>query len=275
MRLTVVGAGLIGASVGRAARARGLAEVVAVEPDAAAADAARAIGAADRVVADLATGIDGADLIVLAAPPSAIVALLEPVGRLRGPDSVVTDVGSVKVPIAAAAAGLSWFVPGHPMAGGERHGPSASQPDLFVGAAWPLTPTDATDPAALARVSEFVAALGARPMVLTPDAHDRAVAVTSHLPHALAFALYAVARRRAEGGDDALFALAAGGFHSATRVAASSPELWRDICLSNRREVLSAARDLAREFSALLDALEAGDSAATLAAFEAGHRRDG
>lgn len=273
MRLAIVGAGLIGASIGRAARARGVAgEVVAVEPDPDAAAAARAVGAADRVTPDLAAGIEGADLIVLASPPAAILGLLAPLRTMRPPGAVVTDVGSVKGPIAAAGGDLPWFVPGHPMAGSERHGAGASQPDLFVNAAWPLTPTAGTDPVAAARVGAFVAALGARPMVLSPEAHDRAVAVTSHLPHAMAFALYAVALRRAAAGDDALFALAAGGFHSATRVAASSPALWRDICLTNAREVLTAAREFTRELEGILDALERGDGDGLAASLKRGHR---
>ena len=275
MRLTVVGAGLIGASIGRSARARGVAdEVVAVEPDAAAASAAREVGAADRVVRELAAGVDGADLIVLAAPPGAIVRLLPAVASIRPAGAIVTDVGSVKGPIAAAAADLPWFVPGHPMAGSERHGAAASLADLFVGATWPLTPTERTDPAALERVTAFVAGLGARPQVMTPEAHDRAVAVTSHLPHAMAFALYAIARQRASAGDDALFALAAGGFHSATRVAASSPALWRDICMANRQETVSAARAFAQALGGIVGALERGDDIALLKCLEAGHRAD-
>lgn len=272
-RLCVVGVGLIGASVGLAARRFGAADaIVGVETGTEAADAAVAAGAVDAAGADLAVGIADADCVVLAVPPPQIVALLPRIAALRPENCVVTDTGSTKAAIAAAGAAYPWFVPGHPMAGGERHGPAAGRADLFVGASWPLTPTDATDPDALDRIRAFVEALGAQPFLLDPLAHDRAVALTSHLPHLLAYALQRVAHDRVAAGETHLPRLIAGGFHSATRVAASSPALWRDIALSNREPLRDAARELRGSLDALLEALDAADGDALHRLLLLGHR---
>ncbi len=274
MNLAIVGAGLIGGSIGRAARrARAADRIVAVEADPDRAAAVVAAGAADDATTDLEAGVRDADIVVLAVPVRQILALLPRLAALLAPNTIVTDVGSVKAPIARdGALHLGGrFVAGHPLAGRERHGIDAATADLFDGAAWALTPTPETAPDALEAVERFVAALGARPLLLDPERHDRIVAVTSHLPHLLAFALYEMAGERAAVDPD-LFALAAGGFHSTTRVAGSSPALWTDICRTNRTEVLAAARAFEAALGRAIAALERDDAGALHAAFTRGQR---
>jgi prephenate dehydrogenase len=192
-----------------------------------------------------------ADLIVLATPIPRILADLPRLAPLLSPGAVVTDVGSAKAQIARVgdeALPPGAWVPGHPMAGSERSGVEASEAGLFEGAVWALTPTGHTGGVALSRVRDLAEAVGARTVSLSPDAHDEAVAVTSHLPHVLAYALAAVAGERARTNPH-LFDLAAGSFASATRVAQSSPELWQGIAQTNR----AALADVLRELRAQLD----------------------
>jgi prephenate dehydrogenase len=156
------------------------------------------------------------------------------------------------------------------MAGSERSGVEAADPDLFEGAVWALTPTESTDPGALARVRALAEAVGARARTLSPDEHDRAVAITSHLPHVLAYALSALAAAEAEQ-NPSLYALAAGSFASATRVAASPPELWRDVALTNREALAAALRAYRADLDRVLAALGSGDADTLRARFEAGY----
>jgi prephenate dehydrogenase len=253
-RLTIVGLGLLGGSAAMAARKRGLVrEVVAVGRRADRLAAALHDGVADRATTDLADGVRGADLILLATPVTALQGLLAEVWRLAEADALVTDVGSTKASIVRAAEELARsrplaFVGGHPMAGSEQSGYAAARPDLFEGALVILTPTERTDPAAVKRVSEFWEAVGGRVAFLEPDAHDRAIAAVSHLPHLVAFALVdAVARL-----DAGALGLGGRGFADTTRIAASDPEVWRDIFATNRKALAEALGT----FRAALDELE-------------------
>ena len=224
-------------------------------------------GALDRVTTDLAEGVAGADRILLAAPVLANETLLPRVWRAASPGAVLTDVGSTKRGIVAAADRLAagrpevHFVGSHPMAGSERSGYAVARVDLFRGATVVVTPTESSDAAAAKGVGEFWAALGARVVVLEPAAHDRAVAAISHLPHVAAWALVdAVARFE----PDAL-SIAARGFKDTTRIAASDPEVWREILLDNREAVrgsLAAFRGALDDLEALI---ESGDGVALTA----------
>lgn len=272
-RLAIVGVGLIGGSVGLAAKAAGLvSEVIAVDANPAAGAGALEVGAADRATTDLREGLRAADLIVLAIPVPAVLSLLPQLPDLIAPHAIVTDVGSVKGPIAEAGQAVlgSRFIPGHPMAGSERHGIYAARATLFQNATWVVTPSPDTSAAAVEKICEFVAGLEARPLLLTPEDHDRAVSLTSHLPHVLAYSLYAQAR--AEGPESPVWQLAAGGFHSATRVAASSPEMWAGICLANREAVLASLRRFIERLGAVATVLEAGDRDAIAGVFRDGFR---
>ncbi|MEX2148225.1 MAG: prephenate dehydrogenase/arogenate dehydrogenase family protein [Candidatus Rokuibacteriota bacterium] len=263
-RLAIVGVGLLGGSVARAARARGLAgHITGIGRDRERLAPARKDGTLDAVTTDVAEGVRAADLVVLAATVLANDGLLAQVWQAAPPGAVVTDVGSTKRGIVAAAARLGGrprarFVGSHPMAGSERSGYAIARADLFDGAIVIVTPTEATDPEAVKTVVGFWEAAGARVATMDPDAHDRAVAAISHLPHVVAWALVdAVARF-----EPAAMEVAARGFKDTTRIAASDPLVWKEILLANREAVVASLR----AFRAALDDLErqiaAGDGAA-------------
>lgn len=239
----LVGTGLLGASLGLALRRRGLAVTVTGwdrSPQHLA--EARRLGAiaADRPQPDA----TGADLVVVATPVGAMPAMLTQLSGTLAPGTIVTDVGSTKADVVAAAASLPaevTFVGGHPMAGRAVSGPAAADADLFAGRRWVLCPAghSPAEQAAVARLTALVRALGAEPVLRTPLEHDRQVATVSHLPQLLSSAL-ALAAETTLAEDPAGFELAATGWQDMTRLAGSSPDMWRDICLSNR-EALSAA----------------------------------
>ena len=267
-RLAIVGVGLLGGSVAKAVRAHGLArEIVGVGRDLARLAPALGDGALDRATTDVAEGVAGADRVLLAAPVLANETLLARVWQAAPAGALLTDVGSTKRGIVSAAERLAvgrphvHFVGSHPMAGSEKSGYAVARPDLFQGATVVVTPTEATDAAMAKGVAEFWAALGARVVVLDPATHDRAVAAISHLPHVAAWALVdAVARFE----PDAL-QIAARGFKDTTRIAASDPDVWREILVANREAVQASLA----AFRTALDDLErlvmTGDGAALTA----------
>lgn len=233
-RLAIVGVGLMGGSIARAARGRRVARtIVAVSRT-----PGRVAGVVDHATADLAEGTRDADLVVLCAPVGALPGLVREAWPRLPAGTVLTDVGSVKAAVVSAAescpprTGVA-FVGGHPMAGSERSGLQAADPDLFEGRLVLLTPTTQTPESAVARVTGFWEALGSHVRLIAPDAHDRAVAAVSHLPHLAAYALVAVA------SGDAL-AFAGRGFGDTTRIAASAEGLWADIFRGNREPLLAA-----------------------------------
>jgi prephenate dehydrogenase len=199
------------------------------------------------------------DLVVLAAPVAAIPEWLAHLGRI-GYSGVVTDVASTKAAVMAEAAAAltsgATFIGGHPMAGSERSGVAAADPDLFKGAYYVLTPADDADADAYRRLHRLVMSIGARVISLDAVAHDEAVAAISHVPHVAASALTNLAAQRAAGGSDVL-RLAAGGFKDMTRIAAGSPDLWTGICLDNEEAVVRGLDELGSqlsEFAALVRA---------------------
>jgi len=236
-RLCIVGVGLIGGSIGMGARQRGLAKhVVGTGRNAERLQMAMQKGAADEVTTSLQEGVTGADMVVVCTPVGLILPTVRLFQQWMAPHCVVTDVGSVKSALVATATELLGprFVGGHPMAGSEQAGVHNARADLFVGTTWAVTPIDGTSPEAVQRVTALAQGLGAQVITADPDEHDRAVALTSHLPHALALALMHVAE------STPYPQLIGGSFRDGTRVAASSPELWRDIFLHNREHVLWA-----------------------------------
>lgn len=274
MRVAIVGVGLIGGSLGMALRERRLAEtVVGVGRNADSLQKAVHLGAIDSFSTDFADGVQNADLVVLATPIGQILADIEKLPGLLSPGAIVTDVGSTKGEIS------EWgdrflrgaFVPGHPMAGGERSGVEAARANLFDEATWAITPTRHTNPDAANTVRHLAQAVGAQVITLSPQAHDEAVAATSHLPHVLAYALASVAGAQS-GSNPHVVDLAAGSFASGTRVAQSSPDLWREIALSNRAALAHAVRTCQAELSEVIVALDSGDGDAIQAAFMRGHR---
>jgi len=268
-RLAIVGVGLLGGSVAKAARAHAVArEIVGVGRDLGRLGPAVSDGALDRATTDVAEGVAGADLVVLGAPVLVNETLLAHVWGAAPAGAVVTDVGSTKRSIVGAADRLAagrpevQFVGSHPMAGSEQSGYGVARGDLFAGATVVVTPGDAGDARAVKGVSEFWAALGARVVTLDPDTHDRAVAAISHLPHVVAWALVdAVARFEPEA-----LAIAARGFKDTTRIAAADPDMWREILLDNREAVRGSVAAFRRALDDL-DALVAAGDAAALTAF--------
>jgi prephenate dehydrogenase len=268
-RLAIVGVGLLGGSAAKAARARGVArEIVGVGRDAGRLEAAWRDGVFDLITTDLAAGVRDADVVVLAAPVITILTLLEAVAKVSGPETIVTDVGSTKRAIVARAEALGRahplrFVGSHPMAGSEQSGYAHARVDLFDGATVIVTPGDASEPAAVKTIVALWEALGAgRVVTLAPDAHDRAVAAISHLPHLVAFALVDAVERFEPGAFD----VAARGFRDTTRIAAADPTMWEEIFLANR-EAMAASLAAFREALADLEHLVArGDRVALRAA---------
>ena len=257
-RVAVVGLGLLGGSVALAARQRGAArEVVGATRSAGARAEALASGAVDRVV-PLAEVGQGADLVVLATPVGAMAAMLRQMTPGLSAGTVLTDVGSVKVPLVETLPGLlppgCVYIGAHPMAGSHHRGMSHARADLFEGAVCVVTET--SDAAAEGRVVSFWEALGARVVRRTALQHDAEVAWVSHLPHVLAFAFAgSLAAAPAAAAE-----LAGGGFRDFTRIARSDAELWADILTANRKALAAPLGAAGARLEELARALEAGDA---------------
>ncbi|MBW3615098.1 MAG: prephenate dehydrogenase/arogenate dehydrogenase family protein [Actinobacteria bacterium] len=256
-RAAVIGTGLMGGSIGMALRARGW-YVTGRDHDPARAELALSLGALDAVGSDPAAAIT-----FVATPVSAVAA--EAAGALST-TGVVTDVGSVKVPIVAAI-DHPRFVGGHPMAGSEQEGVQGADPTLFEGATWVLTPTASTDPEAYARVRSVVSSLGADVLAVPPQRHDELVAVVSHVPHLTAAALMTLA---ADGAEEhrTLLRLAAGGFRDMTRIAAGHPGIWPDICADNREAILGVLDRLIDTLAGLRTVVDEADRPTLLRTLE-------
>jgi prephenate dehydrogenase len=261
-QLAIVGVGLLGGSVAKAARLGGLARrIVGIGRDAGRLRPALDDGTLDLAVTDLDAGVREADFILLAAPVLTIEGLLERVWRAAPDGALITDVGSTKRNIVraaerfAATRSLS-FVGSHPLAGSEQAGYRVARADLFRGATVVVTPTEATELGALKKTTEFWEALGARVSSLDPETHDRTVAAISHLPHLIACALVDGAARV----EPSALELAARGFRDTTRIAAGDPDMWTEIFLANR-DALSATLEAFREALADLQrAIDAGQA---------------
>jgi len=271
--VAIVGVGLIGGSLGMALRERGLAaRVLGIVRREAAIEEALRVGAIDEGTVDLAR-VREAEVVVLAPPVLTIPPLVEAMAPHFRHGAIVTDVGSTK---GALMRELSALLPdhvdlvgGHPMAGSERGGVSASRADLFEGAVYVLTHSARTRPENVARLAALARALGATPVEMDADLHDDAVARISHLPHVVAAAL-AEATGAGPLPMETLRLLVAGGFKSTTRIASSPPEMWRDVCLTNRTAILSALADLETALGTLREAVEAADAGALYDAFARG-----
>ena len=272
-RLAVVGTGLIGASVGLAARRSGVPSVPGWDPDS---EYLAVAGERDAVepAPDLAAAVSGAELVVVAAPVGELPRTVREVLDLAPEGCTVTDVGSTKGPVCAAAGGDPRFVGGHPICGAETRGPDRASAELFDGATWFMTPTAATAPERLRLVHGLVTALGARPVAIGPDAHDRLVAVTSHLPHVLANVLLNQAGSSRVDGHDPLQA-AGGSLRDMTRIGGANPRIWVDIFLDNREALAGALAEQRRQIEQVERALAAGDAGflARWIGEASGHRR--
>ena len=267
-RLAIVGVGLLGGSVAQAARAAKLARtIVGVGRDRQRMAPALHDGTLDDATTDLAAGVRGADVVVIAAPVLVLEHLLEAVWPSLDGDVVVTDVGSTKANIVRVAERLSAtapraFVGSHPMAGSHRAGYAVARPDLFRDATVVVTPLETTDGRAVKRVTELWESLGARVVAMDPVAHDRAVAAISHLPHLVAMALVESVARDAPGAFD----VAGRGFKDTTRIAASDPQMWQEIFFANREALGTVLTAFRAALDDLVRLIDAGDADAVRAA---------
>ena len=264
-QLTIIGVGLIGGSLARALRAAGyVQEIVGVGRSLASLQQAVALGVVDRIETSLSRAAGEADMLVLASPVGAMPEVFAAIAPYLSANTVITDVGSVKGSISEAArvhlgAHFHRFVPGHPLAGRETSGAAASLPELFQGQRVILTPVAETDASALQAVDARWRAAGAEVVRMPVAEHDAILATTSHLPHLLAYALVdqlaqAPAARR-------VFDYIGNGFRDMTRIAASDPVMWRDICLANRTALLQAIVGYRGQLDKLAQAIENKDGA--------------
>ena len=241
-RLAVIGVGLIGGSTALALKRAGSVErVVGIGRGRANLERALELGVVDEIAADAASGVEGADAVVVAVPVGQFDGVLRAIAPRLDADVLVTDGGSTKqdvIAVARPALGGHWprFVPAHPIAGAEHSGVDAARADLYDGRNVVLTPVPETAQDAVDRAESLWKQCGARVARMSAAEHDGVFAAVSHLPHVLAYALVAMIAERADA--ERLFAFAAGGFRDFTRIASSSPEMWRDIALANRDALL-------------------------------------
>ena len=273
MKLALIGVGLIGGSFARAALAAGeVSDVIGFDTDSIALKNALALGVITEAAVSPAAAVTEADIVMLAVPVGAMRGVMRTIAPGLRADVVVTDVGSTKTDVLEAArvelgAAFARFVPGHPIAGRETHGVQASDARLFDGKLFIATPVDETAEDAVVRIEGIWRRLGCRVERMEAGEHDRVFAAVSHLPHLLAFALVAQIAR--EDDAERKLAKAGAGFRDFTRIAASSPAMWRDVCIANREALsveLAAYRSLLDELQAALDA---GDAASLEAVFSA------
>jgi prephenate dehydrogenase len=277
-KVVVCGVGLIGGSFALALKAAGaVREVVGLGRTRAPLKEAARLGVIDRIGGDWTEAAD-ADLILLAMPVGQMAPVMYALEPYLGSDTVITDGGSTKGDVVAAARAalgerIGQFVPGHPIAGAEKSGVAAASADLYRGKRVVLTPLPENTAASVARVRDAWQACAARVSELAPEEHDRVFAAVSHLPHLLAFAL--VHDLAVRPNADQLFGFAAGGFRDFTRIASSHPEMWRDICLANRAALLNELDAYMAELLRTRVLLAAADSAGMETMFAtASTRRD-
>lgn len=254
-RLCIIGIGLIGGSIARAAHVQGLCrEVVAYgrEKNLPNMRLAKQLGVIDEFYTDIGAALQNTDYVIVATPVGSMRAIFEQIKPYWNPNTLYSDAGSTKGSVVSALEAVfgtvpSNFVPAHPIAGAERSGVDASTVDLFVNRRLILTPLENTDKQALAKISLFWEKIGSSVSVMSVEHHDTVLAATSHLPHILAFALVGLLGRKDEQRE--IFKYAAGGFRDFSRIASSDPTMWQDICLANKQEIVPLIRQFQAELS--------------------------
>ena len=264
MRIAVLGVGLIGGSIGLAARHRLEAEVTGFDPDRALLDRAAELGVVDDAAESVAAAVEGAEIVFCAAPVTALPGLVAETLDAAGEDCAVTDVGSVKREVIAALGSESRFVGGHPLAGAETAGVENARADLFQGARWYLTPTQRTGGVLYDRVQRAISELGARPQAIEAETHDRLMATVSHLPHVLANVLVTQAATALSEEAEHLPEVGP-SFRDATRVAGANPAIWGDIFAGNREAVAAEIDGAIARLSETAELLRSGDRDAVAA----------
>jgi cyclohexadieny/prephenate dehydrogenase len=272
-RLALIGVGLIGSSIARAARAQGaVREIIATARSPATRRRVAELGLADQVVESNGAAAAGADLVIACVPVGACGEVAKEIAPQLKRGAIVSDVGSVKGAIVRdmaphLPAGVH-FVPAHPVAGTEHSGPDSGFAELFVGRWCILTPPQRTEPAAVERLAAFWRALGANVETMAPDHHDLVLAITSHLPHLIAYTIVGTADEFSEVTRSEVLKFSAGGFRDFTRIAASDPTMWRDVFLANKDAVLEMLGTFNEDLSRLTRAIRRGDGDALFEHFK-------
>jgi cyclohexadieny/prephenate dehydrogenase len=263
-QLTIIGVGLIGSSLLRAARQRNLAtRLVAVDASGDVCARVREIGIADEVTPDAREGVRGSDLVILCTPVGAIEIVARDVAQHLAAGAILSDVGSVKAAVVAGIQphlpGHVHFIPAHPVAGTEYSGPDSGFSTLFVDRWCILTPPEGTNAAAVEKLQAFWSEAGSNVEIMTPAHHDLVLAITSHVPHLIAYNIVGTAADLEEVTQTEVIKFSAGGFRDFTRIAASDPTMWRDIFLNNRDAVLEMLGRFNEDLAALQRMIRWGD----------------
>jgi cyclohexadieny/prephenate dehydrogenase len=264
-RLALIGMGLIGSSLARACRRKKLArEIIATDTSSAVRERVTQLALADHIVETAAAAVEAADLVILCAPVGVMGAIAREIGPRLKPGAIVSDVGSVKVSIIKAVAphlpAMVHFVPSHPVAGTEQSGPEAGFATLFFNRWSILTPPEGTNPKAVAKLASFWTGAGAYVEIMQPAHHDLVLAITSHVPHLIAYNIVGTAADLEEVTRSEVIKFSAGGFRDFTRIAASDPTMWRDIFLNNKEAVLEMLGRFNEDLSALQRMIRNGDA---------------
>ena len=266
-RVALIGFGLIGGSIARGAKLQGRADEIVTS---ARSEKTRArvaeLGIVDRVMESNAEAARDADLVILCIPVGACGLVMQEIAPFLKPGAIVSDVGSVKGAIVREMGPhipeAAHFVPAHPVAGTEHSGPDSGFAELFINRWCILTPPEATDPGAVEKLRAFWAGLGARVEIMTPDHHDLVLAITSHLPHLIAYTIVGTADELEEVTSSEVIKFSAGGFRDFTRIAASDPTMWRDVFLNNKDAVLEMLGTFNEDLSKLTRAIRRNDGEA-------------
>lgn len=263
-RVALIGVGLIGSSIARAAKAQGAAgSIVATARSAATRKRVAELGIADQVVETNAAAVEGADLVIISIPVGACGPVAKEIAPHLKAGAIISDVGSVKGSVVRDMAPHLpknvHFVPAHPVAGTEYSGPDAGFAELFVNRWCILTPPEGTDPKAVEKLAEFWRLIGANVETMAPDHHDLVLAVTSHLPHLIAYTIVGTADELEAVTRSEVLKFSAGGFRDFTRIAASDPTMWRDVFLANKDAVLEMLGRFNEDISSLTKAIRKGD----------------
>jgi len=271
-RIAIIGLGLIGSSMARAARAQGaVRSIVATSRSPQTRERVAELGLADKVVETNAEAVEGADLVIVCVPVGACGAVAEEIGPHLKAGAIVSDVGSVKGSIVRDMGPhlpkTVHFVPAHPVAGTEQSGPDAGFAELFANRWCILTPPEGTDARAVDKLAAFWRLLGANVETMTPEHHDIVLAITSHIPHLIAYNIVGTAADLEEVTEGEVVKFSAGGFRDFTRIAASDPVMWRDVFLNNKEAVLEVLGRFSEDLAALQRLIRWDDDEALLKLF--------
>jgi cyclohexadieny/prephenate dehydrogenase len=263
-KMALIGIGLIGSSIARAARLKGLVDTIAITTRSEKTlDEARGLGLGDIYTLDMIEAVKGADLVILCIPVRAYGGVMEKIGPYLAAGAILTDVGSVKQSVIKQMAPHTpkgvHLIPGHPIAGTEHSGPAAGFPELFINRWCVLTPEKDVDPDAISKLGAFWSALGSNVEIMEPTHHDMVLAITSHIPHLVAYNIVGTVADLEQDTQSEVIKFSASGFRDFTRIAASDPVMWRDVFLTNRDAVLEMLGRFLEDLSKLQRMVRVGD----------------